>query len=158
MKSYYQEYFGLAMARINLTSENNYDSRQFSITVTGLSHQYIKHRNIKHRSIYTLLVPYNRLSQTIQQIHLLGDKIIDITAYSSPLFVPEIDSLSSEENKQEVIEAAHESATTPILINSKIVTKARKNSASHKRTSRLTQLAKKRRSASTRRKVKYRLS
>jgi hypothetical protein len=59
---------------------NNYDSRKVVIQVMGLPNQ-----NLKRRSNYTVIVPYYRFSQTIQQICRTGGRIVNVTVHSSSL-------------------------------------------------------------------------
>jgi hypothetical protein len=67
------------MTKFHPNNPSNYDSRKVAIEVTGLRGQDIK------RTIETLIVPYYRLSQTIQNIHRRGGQILKITMYSSNL-------------------------------------------------------------------------
>ncbi len=59
---------------------DNYDSRKVAIQVVGLPN-----RTLKRTSNYTVIVPYYRFSQTIQQICRTGGRIVDITVHSSSL-------------------------------------------------------------------------
>ncbi len=67
----------------NTTSWNSSDSRKVAIKVTGVCRQ-----DLTPKSVYTIIVPYSRLSQTIQQINRLGGQIVDVSVRSSVLVDP----------------------------------------------------------------------
>lgn len=56
------------------TDLSDYSSRQVTIEVTGGGHQ-----EVIRKGVYTMTVPYGRLSQTMQRIHRLGGKVTNIT-------------------------------------------------------------------------------
>jgi hypothetical protein len=68
---------------MNLTAWENADSRKAIIQVTGARCRQLRKSN------YTVIVPYNRLSKTIQQITRTGGRIIQVTIQSASLFSPE---------------------------------------------------------------------
>lgn len=68
------------MTEIKAIKMDNYDSRKVAIQVVGLPNQ-----TLKRTSNYTVIVPYYRFSQTIQQICRTGGRIVDITLHSSSL-------------------------------------------------------------------------
>jgi hypothetical protein len=68
------------VTEISTTNLGTYDSRKVAIQVTGLYCQ--KNGN---KSIYTVVVPYCRFNQTIQQISRRGGKIVNVTVQYSSL-------------------------------------------------------------------------
>ena len=93
------------MTKINASNWNNYDSRKAVIQVTGLSGQ-----NDRRRSNYTIVVTYNRLSQTIQQLGRTGGKIVNITVSSSALI--NIEGLANSQALTTAVIDESKSATT----------------------------------------------
>lgn len=61
------------MITLGDTNLSTYDSRTVTIEVTGLCHQ-----EVMRTSNYRLKVPYSRMSQTIQNIKLMGGKVAGI--------------------------------------------------------------------------------
>ncbi len=53
---------------------SSYASRTVKIEVTGVCHQ-----DITRTSNYTVKVPYNRMSQTIQNINRIGGKVSGVS-------------------------------------------------------------------------------
>ena len=61
------------MITLGDTNLSTHDSRTVTIEVTGLCHQ-----EVMRTSNYKLKVPYSRMSQTIQNIKLMGGKVAGI--------------------------------------------------------------------------------
>jgi hypothetical protein len=68
------------MAEINRTTGHQEGNRQVAIEVRGS-----RGTNKRRYGNYTLIVPYSRLSQTIQRLHQRGGRILNITVDSGPL-------------------------------------------------------------------------
>lgn len=66
---------GMTSTLTNNTS--SYDNRTAIIEVTGACGDLVRNSN------YTLKVSYNRMSDTVKQIHRMGRKISNITMVSS---------------------------------------------------------------------------
>ena len=62
------------MATSATPSISNYDGRIVEFSVTGVCNQ-----NLKRVSSYTMKVPYNRMRQTMREIHSIGGKIAGVT-------------------------------------------------------------------------------
>ena len=56
------------------TNISGYGSRTVAIEVTGLCRQ-----DVMRTSNYTVRVPYSRMSQTIQNINLMGGKVASVS-------------------------------------------------------------------------------
>jgi phycocyanin-associated, rod len=65
------------MTTTGSTSVSNRDTRTILVEVTGLCRQ-----NVSKTSNYHLKVPYNRLSQTIQNISRMGGKVSKVDVLS----------------------------------------------------------------------------
>ena len=62
------------MTTIGDTNISGYGSRTVAIEVTGLCRQ-----DVMRTSNYTVRVPYSRMSQTIQNINLMGGKVASVS-------------------------------------------------------------------------------
>ena len=67
------------MATTLASNTSSYDNRTAIIEVTGACGDLVRNSN------YTLKVPYNRMSDTVKQIHRMGRKISNITMSSSSI-------------------------------------------------------------------------
>lgn len=64
------------MATTLTGNTSSYDNRTAIIEITGACGDLVRNSN------YTLKVPYNRMSDTVKQIHRMGRKISNITMTS----------------------------------------------------------------------------
>jgi phycocyanin-associated, rod len=68
----------------NISDISNHQSRMVTITVTGIQQQLMRLSN------QTLSVPYNRLSQTMRNIHRLGGKVVDVSMRAVSTAAPSV--------------------------------------------------------------------
>lgn len=68
------------MTTTGATSTSNYNSRTIEIEVTGVCRQ-----DVMKTSNYTVKVPYNRMSQTMQSISRMGGKVSKVTLLPTPI-------------------------------------------------------------------------
>jgi phycocyanin-associated, rod len=68
----------------NISNISNHQSRMVTITVTGIQQQLMRISN------QTLSVPYNRLSQTMRNIHRVGGKVVDVSMQTASASSPSV--------------------------------------------------------------------
>lgn len=90
------------MSDINAINRENYGdcSRGSGGADRKVVIQAIGSFNKKRRGNYIVIVPYSRLSQTIQQISRTGGRIVNISINSSSLINPEVSEPSLEKLQQ----------------------------------------------------------
>lgn len=82
------------MITLGDTNISTYDSRTVTIEVTGVCRQ-----DVMRISNYTVKVPYSRMSQTIQNIKLMGGKVAGIYLGGSNNTAP-TDAVAEEPQEQ----------------------------------------------------------
>lgn len=116
---------------MNLTAWENADSRKAIIEVTGARCRQFRKSN------YILIVPYNRLIQTIQRINRTGGRIIKVTIQSTSLFSTEtkIEELTTSQPSVlpavEVLPVEKETTTTANPRRRKILLERSKKTTKH---------------------------
>jgi phycocyanin-associated, rod len=80
------------------TNLSNYSARTLSLEVTGVCRQ-----DVSRTSSYTIKVPYNRLSQTMQSIQRMGGKVnqVNLLAVGAPKVTQTVAAREKENPKQE---------------------------------------------------------
>lgn len=81
------------MSDINEINRDDYSNRKVVIQAIGSLNQ-------KRSGKYTMIVPYSRLSQTIQQISKNGGRIVNININSSSLIEPKIGNSPAEKTTE----------------------------------------------------------
>jgi phycocyanin-associated, rod len=78
------------------TNLSNYSARTLSLEVTGVCRQ-----DVSRTSTYTLKVPYNRLSQTMQSIQRMGGKVDRVNLLAAGVStVPQTVTANTESQKE----------------------------------------------------------
>ena len=95
------------MATSATPSISNYDGRIVEFSVTGVCNQ-----KLRRVSSYTMKVPYNRMRQTMQEIHSIGGKIAGVNVFDGKAESKSESKAESKPKKEAKVTASAKKATS----------------------------------------------